>query len=131
MIVISDTTALTNLLKIDRVVLLKDVFGEILIPKAVEEELRKVEHHEKFLASCNWIRVAEPENRLEVTLLLAVLGRGEAEAIILAKERQADFLIMDELKGRNKAKSYGLKIIGLLGILIEAKRTGKNRTCAA
>ncbi len=50
------------------------------------------------------------------------LDRGEAEAIALALELKAEMLIIDELKGRNRAELAGLKIIGLLGTLIEAKK---------
>jgi predicted nucleic acid-binding protein len=52
------------------------------------------------------------------------LDRGEAEAIALAVELKAAALIIDERQGRNKAESVGLKIIGLLGILLEAKSKG-------
>jgi uncharacterized protein len=125
MTVISDTTALTNLLKIGHVDILKELFGKILIPSAVERELKKIEHHEKFINSCDWIEACTPSNKLAVTILRTLLGEGESEAIILAQERNADFLIIDELKGRTKAKELGVKIIGLLGVLLEAKKEGK------
>lgn len=122
MIVISDTTALTNLMKIGQAFLLKSLYGEIIIPIAVETELKRIVQHHQFLKENEWILVEKPRNILAVNLLRASLGEGESEAIILAKERNADFLIMDEMKGRAKAKEMGLKIIGLLGILIEAKQ---------
>ena len=52
------------------------------------------------------------------------LDKGEAEAISLAIENQADILIIDELAGRQVAKQHNLRIIGLLGILIDAKYSG-------
>lgn len=52
------------------------------------------------------------------------LDKGEAEAIALALELKADALIIDELKGRNKAEQVGLRIIGLLGTLVEVKKEG-------
>lgn len=122
MIVVSDTTALTNLLKIGEADLLRELFGVIIIPVAVEKELRKIAQHAQFLSENDWVLVEKPANQLAVRKLRTSLGEGESEAIILAKERNADYLIIDELKGRAKAKEMGVKIIGLLGVLIEAKR---------
>ena len=55
-------------------------------------------------------------------------GSGEAEAIILAQETRADYLLMDEIAGRNVARQRGLRVIGLLGILLEAKKHGLIRS---
>jgi predicted nucleic acid-binding protein len=52
------------------------------------------------------------------------LGAGEAEAIALATEIKADLLLMDERLGRETAHHLGLRCIGLIGILIEARRKG-------
>lgn len=49
---------------------------------------------------------------------------GEAEAIALAQELQADLLIMDERKGRAIAETYGLRVVGLLGILVKSTKQG-------
>jgi hypothetical protein len=64
-------------------------------------------------------------SRTEVERLGAELDLGEAEAIALAKERHADLLLMDELKGRRVALREGVPFIGLLGVLVVAKRTGR------
>ncbi len=124
MVVISDTTTITNLLKIEKIHILKNLFGKVIIPQAVRDELGIVEHHEEFLASCDWIEVSSVIDVQHVAGLLADLGKGEAEAIVLAIEQQVDYLIIDELKGRIKAKELGVPIIGLLGILTEAKKAG-------
>ncbi len=122
MIVVSDTIALTNLLKIGEADLLRQLFGEIIIPAAVEQELSKIAQHAEFLIENHWVLIEKPSNQLAVRKLRTTLGEGESEAIILAKEKNADYLVIDELKGGAKAKEMGVKIIGLLGILIEVKR---------
>jgi hypothetical protein len=49
------------------------------------------------------------------------LDKGEAEAIALATEIQADVLLIDEREGRSFARQAGLPVRGVLGILIRAK----------
>jgi hypothetical protein len=58
-------------------------------------------------------------------LLQQTLDRGEAEAIALAMELQADLTLLDERDGRKLAKALGLKVIGVLGILLRANKEGK------
>jgi predicted nucleic acid-binding protein len=58
-------------------------------------------------------------------VLLEVIDIGEAEAILLAEEKKADFLLMDEIAGRSSAKARNLKVIGILGLLARAKSEGK------
>ena len=60
-----------------------------------------------------------------MTALEGQLDRGEAEAIALAAELQADLLLMDERLGRTEAARFGLRVIGVLGVLIEAKGRGR------
>ena len=71
------------------------------------------------------VEVKVPENVQYQPLLISTLEiegtRGEAEAIILAVEKKADLLLLDERRGRTVAYQLGIKFIGLLGILIEAK----------
>jgi predicted nucleic acid-binding protein len=72
----------------------------------------------------DWIKVKTPQNQKLVFELMAELDLGESESIALAVEENARYLIIDEYKGRKIADSYGVKIVGILGILVQAKQTG-------
>ena len=125
MIVVSDTTPLISLLKINRLDLLKELFGEVLIPQAVFDELTD---DERFRLEADQIRekkfiVVKPVNNPESTNILkraTGLDQGESEAIVLTDELKADLLLMDEAKGRNISAQMGLRIMGTIGILMAA-----------
>lgn len=119
MIVVSDTTAITSLLAIGRADLLRQVFGEVLIPDAVLRELTAVHP-----VMPEFLRVRAVTDGHAVRQLAAKLDAGEAEAIVLAEELGADFLLIDETDGRAIATQRGLAIIGLVGVLLRAKREG-------
>ncbi len=116
MIVISDTSVVTSLIQIDRLFLLQTLYGPVLIPEAVHRELCR--SHESLP---EFLEVRQVLNREMVTRLKAVLDLGEAEAIVLAKETQADLLLIDEKLGRQVAAREGVTITGLMGVLVEAK----------
>ena len=125
MIVVSDTSAISNLLQIDLVDLLHDLYEEIIIPPAVSDELYQIENHEVALSRIKWIKTVRPENQVLVHALSDDLDKGESEAIALAIELDAEYLIIDEFMGRYLAsEKYHLKIVGVLGILIQAKKKG-------
>jgi uncharacterized protein len=126
-IVISDTSVISNLLIIGELDLLRAMYQEILIPTAVHTELRALENTDINYAAyqqANWIQVRDPENRAFAQRLQATLDRGESEAIALALELPGSYLAIDEKAGRHVAKSLGIKIVGLVGILIQAKARG-------
>lgn len=62
--------------------------------------------------------------RLSSRRLELELDPGEAAAIALAIELKADLLLLDERRGRTVASRFGLRFVGLLGVLIEAKQQG-------
>ena len=96
MIVVSDTTAITSLIKIRRIELLRDLFGEALIPKAVRDELLK--YHK---ALPEFLKIEMVKDEKAVSSLREEIDQGEAEAIILAQEIKADVLLIDEKHGRS------------------------------
>lgn len=124
MIVVSDTSPITNLIQIGKLDLLKQIFGEIIIPQKVFEELSIYEEHKDILTQQDWIKIEAVNNKALVSQLEEKLDAGEAEAIILAQELNAQFLIIDERKGREIASQFGLNIVGLLGVLIQGKKKG-------
>ncbi len=124
MIVVSDTSPLSNLLIIGRLGLLRSIFGRVLIPTAVAAELDVIEIHRRDLLKQDWISIIEISDRQLFNTLRQKLDVGEAEAIALSIELSADFLLIDELAGRIEARDRGIRIIGVAGILVEAKRLG-------
>lgn len=123
MIVVSDTSPLSYLHQVGRLHVLSELYGEVIIPPAVEKELRTAE---EIHAGLDWslLRVISPKDRGKVDALLADLDLGETEAIVLAQELEADLLLIDEASGREVARRFGLRRTGLLGVLLEAKRNG-------
>ncbi len=124
MLIISDTSAITNLIQIEQLNILKQLFGKVYIPKKVYQELSVYESQKNDIDLQKWLLVKTVLNQNEVKKIEKQLDPGEAEAIVLAKEMQANLLIIDERKGRKLAENYGLQIIGLLGILIQGRKNG-------
>ncbi len=116
--IISDTSSLIILTKLDRLALLETLFDHIIIPKRVERELQAKEDgvHQQIINNALFEVVECKDTRL-LNLLDDILDDGEAEALVLAKERQM-ILLIDEKKGRKTAKDMGIRIIGFLGVLI-------------
>jgi predicted nucleic acid-binding protein len=76
-------------------------------------------------ASQSWLSVYQVDNRQAVEILLADLGLGEAEVIVLAKELNADQVVMDDLDGRRFARRVGMDLIGTMGLLLAARLQGE------
>lgn len=127
MIVISDTSPIANLIVIERLDILHQVFQNVIIPPSVNSEieaLHKFEIDITLYQESDWIEVQAPSNEEEVNRYMMDLDEGESEAISLAKELGADFLLIDERAGTNKALEEGLNTIGLVGVLIKSKEMG-------
>ncbi|MBW4591963.1 MAG: DUF3368 domain-containing protein [Brasilonema angustatum HA4187-MV1] len=127
MIVVCDTSPITNLAAVGQLKLLQQLYNNIIIPQAVYDEMVNLDYAVPGaikVQSLSWIQHQQVINLTLVTTLLAELDQGEAEAIVLAIELGADLLLLDERRGRKVASRYGLNITGLLGILIEGKHKG-------
>lgn len=110
MIVVNDTSPISNLILIGELSLLKDVFHEVVVPSAVDEEIRKLEAFNINLSlytHSDWIKVISPKRIESIAALNLELDLGEAEAIILAGEVKADLLLIDERLGSLMARKKG------------------------
>jgi uncharacterized protein len=126
-IIISDTSAITNLAAIQHLDLLFQLYDRVTIPEAVYRELAEIEPPVPGtleVQTVPWIKVRQVLNSEVVERLRveAKLDPGESEAIALALELNADLLLIDERRGRAEANRLGVRITGLLGILVEAKQ---------
>jgi uncharacterized protein len=117
MIVVSDTSPLTALLKVGKTDLLKTLFQEVIIPQAVRDELLR-----SHALLPDWLHVIAVSNRHQADQFAEIVDLGEAEAITLALELHANLLLIDERKGRRLAAQKGIPVIGLLGVVLLARR---------
>ena len=120
MIVISDTSPINYLILIDKIHILSVLYGKVIVPKAVLEELTRdgapkaVSHW--AVSMPDWVEVRVPNVRQTFT----GLDDGESDAISLALELKADFVLIDERKGRRVAGDLGLRVSGTVVILEQA-----------
>jgi predicted nucleic acid-binding protein len=120
--VVSNTTPLIALSKISKLHLLRDLYNIIIIPTAVYEEYQNGKDKDFYvdISRIDWIKIIAIESQKASEYILD-LDRGEAEAIVLAEEMNADLLLMDEISGRQYARLKSLKITGTIGVLLKAR----------
>jgi predicted nucleic acid-binding protein len=125
--IVSNASPLINLARVGQLDLLQQLYGELTLPEAVWREIvleGAGQPGAKAVEAAAWIRVQPATNRELVQALRQELDAGEAEAIALALETKAELLLMDEHLGRETALHMDVRCIGLIGVLIEAKRIG-------
>ncbi len=124
MIVVSDTTPLNYLILVEVADVLPALFGQVYAPPAVMKELAHPRSPKLVREWGNspppWLTVQAPTH---IDPLLK-LGPGETEAIALAQELKAAWVLLDERKGSREAEGRGLRVAGTLGILEEAGARG-------
>lgn len=122
MIVVSDTTPLNYLILIDCENVLFELFGRVIIPQAVADEISAPGAPAKVQQWANelpqWVEIKETS--LIADESLRNLDAGETEAILLARELLADVLLVDDGQARFVAANLGIPITGTLGILDRA-----------
>ena len=123
--VISNTTPLIGLSGLNHLPLLRDLYTEVWIPREVEKEFLALDEtvYQEVLDSAPWIKVVDLTNPHNAAIYQGI-DDGEAEVFALAVEHDARLVLLDENKGRKKAKEIGLTVKGTVGILLEAKEEG-------
>jgi len=122
--VVSNTTPIISLSSIGKLEILKELFEEIIIPKAVYNELKAKRSYGYNEVKADYIKVKPVKGKKYRDLLLNHMDLGEAETIALATELNADIVIIDDNIGYKIAKSSGLFVIRTLSVLLKAKDRG-------
>lgn len=122
--VVANTTPLIALTNTGHLNLLRELYGEILIPQAVMDEI-KSEPAKSAVEQSDWIKVCSIADDSPKKLFRARLHAGEVEVMILAGEINADLLIIDDNAAKKTAKYLGMNVTGTLGVLLRAKREGR------
>jgi predicted nucleic acid-binding protein len=125
MSVASNSSPLINLARIGLLDLLRKLYGELIVPEAVWHEVvvqGAGQIGAQEIETASWVEMQLVSNRELVRAPQHALNAGEAEAIVLTLEIDAEFLLMDERLGRETASHMGVRCVGLIGALIEAKR---------
>jgi len=126
-IVVTNTSPLLNLAVIGEARLLPELFGRVTAPNMVREEIDSLRLRDQRFRSAdtaNAAAFATVRDASRVALLSLHLDPGEAEAIALAIELRADLILLDERRATRAARQLGLRTLGLLGVLLLAKRKG-------
>lgn len=128
MLIVSDSSPLISMYSAGLIELLPQLTDKIIIPPAVQKEIvQSNKEGGDYFHQAVWLEVRACESMDEVTNIAhqyPVLHRGEIEAIVLAKELDADYLAIDEKKGRAVAKGLHIRTIGVIGLLVIAKGKG-------
>lgn len=123
MIVVSDSGPLIHLSRVNRLDILQVFFKEIYIPEAVYQELTSIEEDlpgSSEIRTFDWIKNKSVDKDTAKQILMEYLDEGESEAILLAKDIDADLLLIDDFAGRRTATTHGIEVMGTLGILDKA-----------
>lgn len=121
--VMANTTPLIALSNIDQLELLHKLYGTVIIPQAVMDEIIR-EPAKQRVRNASWIKVKAIQDQSQKDIFRARLHAGEVEVMILAREQKADLVIIDDDAAKKTAKFLGLNVTGTLGVLLKAKREG-------
>jgi predicted nucleic acid-binding protein len=124
MIVVSNTTPIISLASIGKIDLLKKLFDNIYIPRAVYDEIKSKDSFGFDEIDDKFFIVKEVKDKLAVDILLNDLDLGETQTIVLAKELNADIVLIDENIGYKIASSQDLTVKRTLSLIIASKNKG-------
>jgi predicted nucleic acid-binding protein len=120
MLVIADTGALISLGHIDKLYLIEELFGEVLIPEIVLEELKSYRHPDFKKSYVDYFS-DKVKKISSINYFKSIIDIGESEAMLLYMESDADYLLIDDKNARRVAESLDISCIGSIGVLVEAK----------
>jgi len=125
-VVVCNTSPLLYLHQVSKLELLFQLYGTVIVPSAVERELRAGQERRidvPVVADIDWISVRSVSEKSGLRISVD-LGPGEAEVIALGLELPGSLLILDDRLGRRIARLNGLAFTGTLGVLLRAKQAG-------
>ncbi|MFP4393566.1 MAG: DUF3368 domain-containing protein [Desulfohalobiaceae bacterium] len=127
MVVVSNSSPIIHLAKIGKLELLEALYGQVLIPSEVYSECTYTSFYQKeiyYISNAPWISIVQIENTKLLKLLYPEIDAGEAEALVLSLEVNADLVILDDMEARIKARTLELTVTGTLGVLLKAQKLG-------
>jgi len=128
-IIVADAGPLIGFARIGKLDIIRHLFNFVFIPQKVFDEITVAGEKPGAKAvskavTSGWIKIVKVQNNKLTDKLSVLVDKGEAEAIQLSLERNADLLLIDDKKGRKVARKFGIKIIGTGGVLLKAKKIG-------
>jgi len=123
--VICDTSPLLYLHAIDKLDLLRSLYGSVIVPLAVVEEIavgRRIGISSPDVDTIDWCHVMSAPAEVARDALVD-LGPGEREVLVLARHRAGSLVVLDDLLARRYASILGVRMTGTLGVLLRAKRS--------
>lgn len=129
--VVSNSSTLIAFARIGHLWILEKEIDELIVPETVYYDLMikgAGKPGSRGMKEANWIKKEKVKARETVERLRSRLHTGESEAIVLAKEIGAKFVILDDEEARKVAEAEGLKVVGGLSLLVQAKaKSGKGQ----
>lgn len=110
-LVILNATPIISLSSVSHEFILQVLFQHIIIPKAVNSELKALERPGSDFSDNEWVEVIAVENKDLVRSLEKDLDKGESEVIALSRELKADVVVIDESIGYQIAKHFDLPVV--------------------
>jgi predicted nucleic acid-binding protein len=121
--IIVNTSPLQYLFQLGKIELLHTIYGDILVPFNVKEEIdagRILQINLPNIENYSWMKIVKSSN-IGLISFPSILGKGEKEGIAVTLERPGSTFILDDMNARKFATVLGIKITGTLGILLKAK----------
>jgi predicted nucleic acid-binding protein len=118
-VVVADSSVLIALAQIGQLPFLEGLYADVVIPPAVQSEVAP-----SLPKLPPWIQTRALQQSSNSRVAEAALDAGEIEAIGLALETRAEWVVLDDLEARRLAKDLGLAVVGTAGVLFAAKQRG-------